>query len=50
MTILHIKKSALSQIFIPRLLKAELKDNKKKFFNIDYSIKKDKLIYYIKLI
>ncbi len=44
------EKSALSQIFILYSLKVELKNNKKKFFNIKYSAKEDKLIYYIKLI
>jgi len=44
------KKSALSQIFIPRFLEAKLENDEEKFFNINYSAKEDELIYYIELI
>jgi len=50
MIISRIKKSIFSQTSIPRFLKVKLRNNKKKFFNAEYTAKEDKLIYYIKLI
>ena len=49
-TALRTKKSALSQTFIPRSLRAELRNDKEKFFNIEYTAEEDELVYYIKLI
>ncbi len=46
----RIKKSALSQTFIPRSLRVELKNDKEKFSNAEYTAEEDKLIYYTELI